>query len=248
ASQTLAEATGGAIALESANYGSDEYVNVNVLDGTFATTLNDGTTEARRDTGTDIGVTVNGAEAVGRGLRATLRTGNVDAALTFKEASNVADTAVAVTIEGGGAVFQIGQQVSAAGQIGIGIDAVNTARLGGVTGKLYELGSGGGKSLIDITRGDANGADVVSIIEEAINRVSTLRGRLGAVQKNVIDTNVATLGVALENISEARSQIVDTDFAEETANLTKAQVLSQAGISVLAIANQNPQQVLALLG
>ncbi len=64
----------------------------------------------------------------------------------------------------------------------------------------------------------------------------------------MIDTNVATLGVALENISEARSQIVDTDFAEETANLTKAQVLNQAGIEVLSIANQNPQQVLQLLG
>ncbi|MDQ3332080.1 MAG: hypothetical protein M3552_15740 [Planctomycetota bacterium] len=168
--------------------------------------------------------------------------------MTLAEGSNVVDTTATVTIVGGGAVFQIGQEVSAAGQIGIGIEAINTARLGGVTGKLYELGSGAGKSLIDITRGEANGGDVVRIIEEAINKVSTLRGRLGAVQKNVIDTNVATLGVALENISEARSQIVDTDFAEETANLTKAQVLNQAGIAVLSIANQNPQQVLQLLG
>ncbi|MCA9016961.1 MAG: flagellin, partial [Planctomycetaceae bacterium] len=92
------------------------------------------------------------------------------------------------------------------------------------------------------------GSDLVNIIEEAVNRVSTLRGRLGAIQKNVIETNVSSLGVALENISEARSQIVDTDFAVETANLTKAQILNQAGISVLSIANQNPQQVLSLLG
>jgi flagellin len=53
---------------------------------------------------------------------------------------------------------------------------------------------------------------------------------------------------APENISEARSQIIDTDFAEETSNLTKAQILSQAGLSVLAVANQNPSQVLSLLG
>ena len=248
AATQLNEANGTIIELESAGYGSDQFVNVNVLDGTFATTLSDGTTEARRDAGTDIGVTINGQEAIGRGLRATLRASNVDAALTFTEDANVAATAVSVTIDGGGAVFQIGQEVSAAGQVGIGIDAINTARLGGTSGKLYELGAGGGKSLIDITRGDANGANVVAIIEEAINEVSTLRGRLGAVQKNVIDTNIATLGVALENISEARSQIIDTDFAEETANLTKAQILSQAGMSVLSIANQNPQQVLALLG
>jgi flagellin len=71
---------------------------------------------------------------------------------------------------------------------------------------------------------------------------------LGSIQKNVIETNISTLGAALENISEARSQIIDTDFAEETANLTKAQILSQAGLSVLAVANQNPSQVLSLLG
>jgi flagellin len=248
AATNLSEATGGAIALESLDYGADEFVNVSVLEGAFDTTLGDGLSESRRDHGVDIGVTINGQQAVGHGLRATLRASRVDAAMTFEEASNVVGETVSLTIQGGGAVFQIGQEVSAAGQIGIGIDAVNTARLGGISGKLYELGSGAGRSLIDVTRGDANGADVVAILEEAIKEVSTLRGRLGAVQKNVIDTNVATLGVALENIAEARSQIVDTDFAEETANLTKAQVLSQAGISVLAIANQNPQQVLALLG
>lgn len=247
-STALNEANGTILELESADFGTDEFVNVNVLSGSFTTTLADGTTEARRATGTDIGVTINGQAATGRGLRATVRASNVDASLTLTEGSNVVDETVNVTINGGGAVFQIGQEVSAAGQIGIGIEAINTARLGGTTGKLYELGSGGGKSLVDLTRGDANGADVVSIIEDAINSVSTLRGRLGAVQKNVIDTNVATLGVALENIAEARSQIVDTDFAEETANLTKSQVLSQASISVLAIANQNPQQVLQLLG
>jgi flagellin len=80
-----------------------------------------------------------------------------------------------------------------------------------------------------------------------LNRVNNLRGRIGALQKNVVDTNISNLGVALENISAARSSIVDTDFATETANLQKAQVLSQAGISVLTIANQVPQQVLSLL-
>src|SRR5690606_9075684 len=151
-------AGGGALSLESLEYGRDEFVNINVLSGTFGTYNADGT-EGRRDVGSDIGVTINGFEAIGRGLRATLRASHVDAALTFTEDANVAATAVSVTINGGGAVFQIGQEVSAAGQVGIGIDAVNTARLGGTSGKLYELGSGGGKSLIDISRGDAQGVD-----------------------------------------------------------------------------------------
>ena len=152
-----------------------------------------------------------------------------------------------MTVNGGGALFQIGQEVSAAGQIGIGIEGVNTARLGGISGKLFELGSGGGKSLLDVSPSNP-GSGLVNIIDEAIERVSSLRGRLGAIQKNVIETNISTLGVALESISAARSEIIDTDFASETAALTKAQILNQSGLSVLAIANQNPSQVLSLLG
>jgi flagellin len=245
-------ATTGTLVLESADYGSSEAVDVNVLSGSFDTYTSSSSstalTRANRDEGQDIGVSINGQAAQTSGLRANLRTNSLSASMSLAESANVVGESLTLDITGGGSIFQIGQEVSAAGQVGVGIEAVNTARLGGITGKLYELGSGGGRSLLDINSGDASGSDAVAIIQEAINRVSTLRGRLGAVQKNVIDTNVATLGVALENISEARSQIVDTDFAEETANLTKAQVLSQASMSVLAIANQNPSQVLSLLG
>ncbi len=253
ASTALAQGDAAELVLKSKDYGSQETVAVNVLSGTFATTLNDATTSSYRDTGTDIGVTINGQSAIGNGLKATVRTSQLDASLTFKAASNVAATTATVNIVGGGSLFQIGQEASAAGQVGLGIDAVNTARLGGTTGKLYELGSGGGKSLVDLRNGlvgsgaKVPGKDLTDIIDQALNRVTSLRGKLGAIQKNVIETNISTLGVALENISEARSQIVDTDFAEETANLQKNQVLSQAGLSVLGIANQSPQQVLSLL-
>jgi len=235
------------LVLTSSDYGSKQFVEVTALSGSFTTTLADETTVAQRDTGTDIAVRINGQEALGDGLKASIKTSTLDASISFKEANNVEAETATVTVTGGGAVFQIGQEVSAAGQIGIGIEAVNTARLGGITGKVYELGSGNGRSLRDVANGSAAANDLVDIIEEALNRVSTLRGRLGAVQKNVIETNITTLGVALENISEARSQIVDTDFAEETAQLQKAQILSQAGLSVVGIANQSPQQVLSLL-
>jgi len=233
--------------LQSTNYGDDSFVAVNVLSGTFATTGTDNVTASRRDIGQDLEAVINGQVAQTNGLEARIKTTSLDASISFNEDNNVRGRRATVTVTGGGSLFQIGQEVSSAGQIGIGIEAVNTARLGGISGKLYELGSGAGKSLLDVGP-DVNGSELVSIVEESINRVSTLRGRLGALQKNVIDTNINTLGVALENISEARSAIVDTDFAETTAELTKAQVLSQAGISVLSIANQNPQQVLSLLG
>ncbi|QDT51882.1 B-type flagellin [Symmachiella dynata] len=238
-----------ALTLTSQNFGSAEFVEVNVLAGSFDTYDSTGTSAVQisRDSGTDVVANINGQVAQGTGLKASVSSANLVASLTFNSANNVAAETAQITITGGGSLFQIGQEVSAAGQLGMGIEAINTARLGGISGKIYELGSGRGKSLNDVGP-NVTGADLVNIIDESINRVSNLRGRLGAVQKNVIETNITSLGVALENISAARSEIIDTDFAAETAQLTKSQILSQAAISVLQIANNNPQQVLTLLG
>ena len=85
------------------------------------------------------------------------------------------------------------------------------------------------------------------IVVEAIDQVTTLRGRLGAFQKTTLDTNIAALNDTLVNLTDARSEIRDADFAVETANLTRSQILVQSGTSVLQIANSNPQNVLALL-
>ncbi len=242
-------ATTATLTLSSQNYGSSEFVEINVLAGSFDTYDSTGTsaTQISRDVGADIVANVNGQVAQGTGLKASVSGANLVAALSFNAANNTVGETAQITITGGGSLFQIGQEVSAAGQLGMGIEAVNTARLGGISGKIYELGSGRGKSLNDVGP-NVSGADLVNIIDESINRVSRLRGRLGAVQKNVIETNITSLGVALENISAARSEIIDTDFAAETAQLTKSQIISQASISVLQIANNNPQQVLTLLG
>jgi flagellin len=244
AAANLAGGTNAEITLESTDFGSDQFVAVDVLAGTFNTEV--GGTTTFRSTGSDIVAKINGQNAYGRGLKASISTALLSASVSFNSANNVVGTSAAITVTGGGSLFQIGQNVSTGGQIGVGIEAVNTAKLGGITGKLYELGSGGGKALTDVGP-SVQGATLVDIVEEALDRVNTLRGRLGAIQKNVIETNINSLGVALENISDARSSIADTDFAVETANLTKAQILTQAGISALQIANSNPQSVLGLL-
>lgn len=235
----------GEITFSSEEFGSSSFVEFKVLSGSFATE-NAAGSAVSRDAGTDIIASINGNTAVGNGLRASVKTAALDASLTFTEAANTVGTSTTVNVTGGGSLFQINDQVTSNGQLNVGIEAVNTARLGGVSGKLFELGTGGGKSLKEVG-GSVSGADLVKIVDESLERVSTLRGRLGALQKNVIETNVSALGVALENLSEARSDIADTDFAEESANLTKSQILSQASISVLSIANQGPQQVLSLL-
>ena len=82
---------------------------------------------------------------------------------------------------------------------------------------------------------------------KAINQVSTIRGRLGALQKNVLETNINSLSVALENVTASESNIRDADFATETAALTRSQILVQANQSVLQQANSAPQSVLSLL-
>ena len=98
---------------------------------------------------------------------------------------------------------------------------------------------------IDVTtRDDAYGA--IAAVDGALTQVSSLRAELGAVQIRFENT-ISNLTISSENLSAARSRIQDADFAKETAELTRAQILQQAGISVLSQANAQPQNVLALL-
>ena len=120
---------------------------------------------------------------------------------------------------------------------------LSTSRLGSVeNGFLNEIVTGGSKSLV---AGQTLGA--ANIIEEAIQQIAVLRGRLGAFERNTLDTNANALRISLENVTAAESSIRDADFAAETAALTRSQILVNAGTSVLALANQSPQSVLALL-
>ena len=83
-------------------------------------------------------------------------------------------------------------------------------------------------------------------VDQALDAVATQRGKFGALQSR-FEYTVANLSTTIENTTSARSRIQDTDFASETANMTKAQVLQQAGTAMLAQANSLPQSVLTLL-
>ena len=126
-------------------------------------------------------------------------------------------------------------------QARLGIQGVSTATLGGADGTLYQLQSGGSASLA------TNPELAAKIVDEVINQVTTLSGRLGAFQSTTLQTNINTLTSTVSNLTAAQSDIQDADYAAESANLTRAQILVQAGTSVLSIANQAPQQVLSLL-
>ena len=237
----VADGTGanpiGTLELTSSNYGSSGLIDVDVVSegtgGTFAANLS-----AIRDTGTDIDATVNGSATLGDGNTLTLSTAMLDLEATI--AAGVEET-ISFTIDSGGALFQLGPDVVATQQARVGMQSLNTAQLRGETGRLYELGSGQGAALTE------NTTTAAKIVDEVITKVASLRGLLGAFQKTTLDTNIAALNATLEKMTEAESTIRDADFAAESAALTRAQILIQSGVSVLAIANSNPQNVLALL-
>ncbi|MEM8864577.1 MAG: flagellin [Planctomycetota bacterium] len=238
-----AELSGTTLQLQSTAYGSSAFVDINIISegsgstpaGTFTTAVGQG----QRDTGTDIVASVNGVSATGDGNDLSINTATLDLSATID--SSFTGTA-SFTITGGGALFQLGPDVVSNQQARLGIGSVNTAQLGGTTGLLFQLGTGGSADLSS----DPNTA--ASIVEEAIDQVTSLRGRLGAFQRTTLETNKNALNDTLANLTEAESSIRDADFAAETAELTRSQILVQSGTRVLAIANQNPQNVLGLLG
>lgn len=229
--------SGAALRLTSIAYGSQQFVSVKTIAGSITTTAN-------KSVGADAKVNINGAEAQSDGLVASFRSGDTDMSLTLNpDFATRPGTSTNFYLTGGGAKFQLGSEVNPQGQYQIGISSVNTNSLGNsVVGFLASMQTGQENAL---TAG--NTVQAQKIITEAIGQVATLRGRLGALQKDIISTNVNSLNIALENVTASESAIRDTDFASETAAMTRAQILVQANTSVLAQANTAPQAVLSLL-
>ncbi len=233
-----ASANGTALAFKASQYGSKNFVSVKTIAGTFAVT---GGTSGKA-VGTDAHVVVDGAQAQADGLNVNYRDANLDVEFTLSSALNNGKTKT-FGITGGGANFQLGSVVNENNKVSVGIQSVSTYDLGdSALGFLSSLGSGGGNALNSLSLDNAQ-----TILTKAITQVASLRGRLGAFQKFTVGSTINSLNVAYENVSAAESSIVDTDFASETAKLTRAQILVQANTSVLAQANATPQNVLTLL-
>jgi len=261
-----ASTSGTGIVLKSTEFGSDAFVSVDVSnDGgqaggvltlstvdsavadTTSTTAFSAVINPVRDAGQDVGAIINGISATSEGRTAKISTDFLDVELTLNASGaqrNGVNAIDAFTITGGGAEFNLGPSVDISNQVRLGIKNVASRNLGAnETGFLDDLGSGESSNVVD---GDLTTAQL--IVDSAIKNVSTLRGRLGAFQKNTVGATIRSLGVALENTSAAESSIRDTDFASETAALTRNQILVNASTNVLSIANAQPQSVLSLLG
>ena len=142
-----------------------------------------------------------------------------------------------------GANFQVGWSTATDNQISITVSNLTT--VSGVSVLFGDQKSIGysGDTLANVSNGVAS---VIQALDTAIGKVDTFRSKLGAVQSRFTMT-ITNLDSAIEAQSAAKSRIMDADFAAETANLAKAQVLQQAGTAMLAQANQLPSQVLTLL-
>ena len=137
-------------------------------------------------------------------------------------------------LSGSGAItFQVGANNTSDDQI-----SVNLANLSSVGSDLAAL---------DISGATASGAlAAIDAIDTAITSITSTRAEFGAVQ-NRFDSVIGSLQTASENLSAARGRIMDADFAAETANLSRTQILQQAGTAMLAQANSAPNNVLSLL-
>ncbi|MCA9242514.1 MAG: flagellin [Phycisphaerales bacterium] len=233
--------SGTSLVLSSTEFGSSQFVSVNALTGTFATTSDDPGTD---DHGVDAVVFVNGVQADVRGLNARLQSSTLNLELDLSATFGGAPGTRTFHVTGGGADFAIAPTVNLNGVASFGVSNVATSSLGkGNVGFLSSLGSGQANSL-----DTGNYLTAQRIVRLAQTQVSELRGRIGAFQKNTLETTANSLLVSYENTTAAESSIRDTDFAFETSQLTRAQILAQSATNTLRLANQQPQQALALLG
>jgi flagellin len=233
-----AQVSGTALRVNSTQYGSAQYATIQVIAGKLAANFS-----GTKSVGADAKVTINGAAADVAGLDVSYRDADLDVSLNIANNFDKPNSST-FYITGGGANFQLGAEVTETNIASIGISSVSTGDLGdSFNGYLSSIGSGGANDL-----GSNNLTTAQNILNSAITSVSTLRGRLGAFQDLTIGSTVNSLGVAYENVSAAEAAITDTDFAAETSNLTRDQILSQAATTVLQTANAQPDNVLKLLG
>lgn len=259
-----AAVSGDGIVLKSTEFGSDQFVSVDIADtggqagelamlssinenvaSTTGGTAFSAVINAVRDEGQDVSAIVNGITARGKGLDVSVDTDALKVSFTLSETgAQSAGIIDAFTVTGGGAKFNLGPTVDMNNQVRLGIGNIASRHIGNESvGFLDDLASGKTANIIDGDIGDAQ-----AIVDRAIKDISSLRGQLGSFQKNVVGSTINSLGVALENISAAESAVRDTDFAAETAQLTRSQILVAAATNALGISNAQPQNVLGLLG
>jgi flagellin len=220
-------------------FGSSEYVKVEVLEG------GGGQYTAGDVDGEDAKVNINGQAAAVDGLDVNYLSNGVNVKFTLTEDFNNDGASASQTItvsnaEDSGATFQLGTGASTRQTIGIA--SLYSQKLGDSNeGYLASLRSGGSNSLLN------DPSQAAKIAKNAIGQLARTQGQLGGFQKFQVKTALNSLNANKEGLSAARSTIADVDYAQETAELSKQNVLMQSAMSLLGLANQQSSQILSLL-
>jgi len=226
----LTNAKGGSVNLSESAAAQADFksatLEIDVLGATFDLRLDNGTTYSMA-----AGTLTRVATGMGTG-------GTID----LKFGANVAAGSASLFVSDKALVFQVGAN---AGQtVKIGLADLSAGQLGAGIANASAF-----DNLSEINLTSAQGAsDSIAIIDAAVDKVSRERGELGAFQLNTLESNLANLRIASENLQAAESVIRDADVAALVVDFTKNQILLQAGTAVLAQANLIPQTVLQLLG
>lgn len=202
-----------------------------------------------------VAVAIN-AKSAETGVTATVGTGTNGAAVSALILSNTSGAAINVALSGAADTAKTGlvSGVTAAGENGkitLSTSLSGDITLGGGTEASIGFAAGAQtlteNRLTSVSVATKAGANTtIDVIDQALSQLNSLRARLGAAQ-NRFESTIASQQTAAENLSAARGRIQDADFAQETANLTRGQILQQAGTAMLAQANGLPQNVLSLL-
>ena len=169
--------------------------------------------------------------------------GDVDMAAYLGDSDTLSAGGVATMTSSGGAGTVMGR-LSLYAESGFSVVDLNSEVFGTTT----SVSAGTLQQTADIDVGSISGSnDAIHVIDAAIGHVNGIRAQLGALQSR-FESTISNLQTSVENLSAARSRIQDADFAAETAELTRTQILQQAGTAMLAQANSIPQNVLSLLG
>lgn len=167
-------------------------------------------------------------------------------------ASGSADIAVTNTAGTGSVAVATGNGTSVNGQLTLDSDKSfsYTTTSGAASSASFFSGTSSAAQLQKVSDLDVSSVDsaqrTLAMVDAALSSVNSQRAKFGALQSR-FETTIANLQISSENLSASRSRIRDADFAAETANLTRAQILQQAGTAMLSQANALPQQVLSLL-
>jgi flagellin len=169
---------------------------------------------------------------------------------TVANASNVVVQKLGSTGAASGAAVTLTADATAATATVVGYVTLDSDKSFAVDVTTTNLAVDGGSTLNKVSDLDVTSftkaSQALKTVDSALSFISGERARLGALQSR-FESSISNLQVTSENLSASRSRILDADFAQETANLSRAQILQQAGTAMVAQANQLPQQVLALL-